>query len=86
MEMANLTRIQYYPDKWDDDSFYYFVGSKNTAKDRVPRACPIRRVTSVVEPFSRKFLFSMLAVDFVRNGQYTVIPFPLKYLREYYAL
>lgn len=86
MEMANLTRIQYYPDKWDDDSFYYFVGSKNTAKDRVARACPIRRVTSVVEPFSRKFLFSMLAVDFVRNGQYTVIPFPLKYLREYYAL
>lgn len=32
MEMANLTRIQYYPDKWDDDSFYYF-------------ACPIKSRT-----------------------------------------
>ena len=25
----------------------------------------------------------MLTVEFVRNGQYTVIPFPMKYLREY---
>jgi hypothetical protein len=28
----------------------------------------------------------MLPVDFVRHGQYTVIPFPVKYLREYYKL
>jgi len=27
--------------------------------------------------------FPLMAVDFVRNGQYTVVPFPFKYLREY---
>lgn len=86
IEMKNLEKIQYYPDKWDDNSFYYFVGSKNGAKESVSRACTIRRVTSAKETLSPDFLFSMLAVDFVRNGQYTVIPFPLKYLREYFAL
>lgn len=86
IEMKNLEKIQYYPDKWDDNSFYYFVGSKNGAKESVSRACTIRRVTSAKETLSPDFLFSMLAVDFVRNGQYTVIPFPLKYLREYYNL
>ena len=86
IEMKNLEKIQYYPDKWDDNSFYYFVGSKNGAKESVSRACTIRRVTSDKETLSPEFLFSMLAVDFVSNGQYTVIPFPLKYLREYYNL
>ena len=70
----------------EHDFFYYFVGSKNGAKESVSRACTIRRVTSAKETLSPDFLFSMLAVDFVRNGQYTVIPFPLKYLREYFAL
>lgn len=85
-EMKNLEKLQYYPDKWDDNSFYYFVGSKNGAKDTVSRACTIRRVTSETTPITPDFLFSMLAVDFVRHGQYTVIPFPVKYLREYYKL
>ena len=85
-EMKNLEKIQYYPDKWDGNSFYYFVGSKNGAKDTVSRACTIRRVTSETKLITPDFLFSMLAVDFVRHGQYTVIPFPVKYLREYYKL
>ena len=85
-EMKNLEKIQYYPDKWDGNSFYYFVGSKNGAKDTVSRACTIRRVTSETKLITPDFLFSILAVDFVRHGQYTVIPFPIKYLREYYKL
>lgn len=85
-EMKNLEKIQYYPDNWDGNSFYYFVGSKNGAKDTVSRACTIRRVTSETKLITPDFLFSMLAVDFVRHGQYTVIPFPIKYLREYYKL
>ena len=85
-EMKNLEKIQYYPDKWDGNSFYYFVGSKNGAKDTVSCACTIRRVTSETKLITPDFLFSMLAVDFVRHGQYTVIPFPIKYLREYYKL
>ena len=85
-EMKNLEKIQYYPDKWDGNSFYYFVGSKNGAKNTVSRACTIRRVTSETKLITPDFLFSMLAVDFVRHGQYTVIPFPIKYLREYYKL
>ena len=28
-------------------------------------------------------LAHMLKVEFVRNGQYTVVPFPIKYLNEH---
>ena len=28
-------------------------------------------------------LLPLMAVDFVRNKQYTVLPFPFKYLREW---
>ena len=77
--------MQYYQSEYGENDWYYYVGSKATAKDKVSRACAIRQVRAENELPSPDLLFSMMAVDFVRNSQYTVIPFPIKYLREYYC-
>lgn len=74
-----------------DGSFKYFVGKKKEAlKTSLNCSCVIRDVI----PWNQdgmnpggKILFDelahMLTVEFVRNGQYTVLPFPVKYLNEY---
>lgn len=84
MELGNLSGIKYYPSGYSENDLYYYVGSKVTAKDKVSRACTIRQVRAEKELPSPDLLFSMMAVDFVHNGQYTVIPFPIKYLREHF--
>ena len=84
MELGNLSGIQYYPSEYNENDLYYYVGPKTTAKDKVSRACTIRQVRAEREFPSPNLLFSMMAVDFVRNGQYTVVPFPIKYLREHF--
>lgn len=74
-----------------DGTFKYFVGKKeNGIKQSVATSCVIRDVipwnhdmpdsngTILFNEFSH-----MLTVEFVRNGQYTVSPFPVKYLKEY---
>ncbi|OQA46518.1 MAG: hypothetical protein BWY47_01707 [Bacteroidetes bacterium ADurb.Bin302] len=48
----------------------------------VHNACIVRKVIADGEIEFEKFL-QLLAVDFVRNNQHTVLPFPFKYLREY---
>jgi hypothetical protein len=74
-----------------EGKFKYFVGvKKKSLKTSLPYSCRIRDVI----PWNKggenprgKILFSelshMLTVEFVRNGQYTVVPFPIKYLNEY---
>lgn len=71
--------------------YEYFVGKKKEAlKYSLPCSCIIRSVTpwtnGELDNSGEVFLDEyahMLTVEFVRNGQYTVIPFPMKYLREY---
>ena len=72
-------------------SYEYFVGKKKEAlKFSLPSSCVIRSVTPWIngelkadgEIFLDEFAH-MLTVEFVRNGQFTVMPFPMKYLREY---
>lgn len=72
-------------------TYEYFVGKKKEAlKFSLPSSCVIRSVSPWINGelnnTGRIFLDEfahMLTVEFVRNGQYTVIPFPMKYLREY---
>lgn len=66
----------------DGEEIYYYAGEKSIRKDKISRACIIRKIKSENE-MEFKDLLPLLSVEFVRNGQYTVIPFPFKYLREY---
>lgn len=77
-----------------DGQFKYFVGKKESALQRnLPTSCVIRDVISWTKnginkngPIFFNEISHMLSVEFVRNGQYTVIPFPMKYLNEYIRL
>lgn len=65
------------------DKLYYFVGTKDKAlQQSINNACILREVISTSEEIFMNDLFQLLAVEFVRNGQYTVVPFPFKYLNE----
>lgn len=80
-------------------TFKYFVGnkiigkSKTTLKQSRACSCVIRDVipwNRADENPSGAILFEqiahMLEVEFVRNGEFTVLPFPVKYLNEYERL
>lgn len=74
-----------------DGTYKYFVGKKKDAlQTSLPCSCVIRDVIpwnqEGVNPGGRILfdeLVHMLTVEFVRNGQFTVLPFPVKYLNEY---
>lgn len=77
-------------DVFDHYSVYYYVGSKYTMQFDLVNANSIRKITflngEVDEERNREMIeviISMMSVDFVRNGEYTVLPFVNKYLKEF---
>lgn len=84
-QIGNLLNIKYeYNDNDYDDghTFVYYVGAKSK-RISYPNACCIRKVVSLGDKLEYEELLPLMAVEFVRNNQYTVLPFPYKYLREY---
>lgn len=84
-QIGNLLNIKYeYNDNDYDDrhTFVYYVGAKSK-KTSYPNACCIRKVVSLGDKLEYEEMLPLMAVEFVRNNQYTVLPFPYKYLREY---
>jgi len=71
--------IKYYS---KDNDVYYFVGVESEKINQSFRnACIIRKVVAdEINEF--KNIANLLAVEFVKNGQYTVVPFPFKYINE----
>lgn len=64
---------------------YYCVGRKDkNPLLSIPRAVNIREIQSYDgAPILFEKLLPLMSVEFVRNGQLTVLPFPFKYLREW---
>lgn len=73
---------------YHDDKLLYFVGKKGTGdlKYSIDKACLVREVCAVNGKIEFEEIMKLMKVDFVRNGQYTVLPFPFKYLKEYERL
>lgn len=69
----------------EKEDLYYFVGTKGEGiQSKIPRASVIRKI----EPYENSKLFfnqllPLMNVDFVKNGDLTVKPFPFKYLEEW---
>lgn len=85
--MGNFCDIRYFYETLDDGSkvLSYYVGTKRgDLKFSVHNACAIRRIYSDDELPDPEKLFPLMTAEFVRNEQYTVLPFPFKYLREYH--
>ena len=84
-QIGNLLNIKYeYNEKdyLDGRTFVYYVGTKSK-RLAYPNACCMRKVISLGEELEYEEALPLMAVEFVRNSQYTVLPFPFKYLREY---
>ena len=84
--LDNLLNIKYYyqVDPDGTPSFYYYVGTKRGSLQRsVHNACVIRKVVSQTGELEFTELLPLMVVEFVRDKQYTVLPFPFKYLREW---
>ena len=69
---------------------YYFVGRNLAIEMKQARAVPLKKIVAVDSNQPIKELIQifqsfkqMMQVDFVKLNQYTVTPFPFKYLREY---
>jgi hypothetical protein len=83
-KIGDLLNIKYeYKEDYDDGyAFVYYVGAKSK-KLKYPNACCMRKVISLGDTIEYENMLPLMAVEFVRNSQYTVLPFPFKYLREY---
>lgn len=87
--LEGMQGIWYYQ---TDGAFYYFVahGRIADAQYAMPRAFRIRKIPDIrgllskdKNAYIRQYL-TLLETAFVRStGEYTVVPFPLKYLNEY---
>ena len=68
----------------DGELIKYFVGSAKALNRSVARSNPIRKI--IGKTLKAEEILPMLTATFVRNEQYTVIPFPYKYIREYFQV
>ena len=86
-QIGNLLNIKYdynENDYLDGRAFVYYVGAKgNNKKTKYPNACCMRKVISLGETLEYEEALPLMTVELVRNSQFTVLPFPFKYLREY---
>ena len=73
-------------DAYNEHVSYYYVGKKDVMKSDLKNSCHIRRVTVLEgekDDWFINYIYDQLCVDFVRNGEYTVLPFINKYINEY---
>lgn len=70
-----------------DDKYYYFVGTADKMLQwSLHNACLLREVINLGDKLDMQEFLKLMAVGFVRNGQYTILPFPFKYLNEIIAV
>ena len=84
--LSSLCNIKYWYEQTVSgaEALVYYVGMKRKELHRsVHNACVIRKVICENTSPAPEKLFPMMTVEFVRNEQFTVRPFPFKYLREY---
>lgn len=70
--------------RFNEEHSLYTVGVSGNVNQNIAKANLIREVRTYKGGSLLKPILGMLDEYFVRNGQFTVLPFPLKYCREYY--
>ncbi len=84
--LENVTDIKYFIDTDTDGegvtSLNYYVGPAKTSLQLSVHNASIVRQVRAEGKVEYQELLPLMAVDFVRIGSYTVLPFPFKYLRE----
>ena len=84
-----LQSIHILQDETNPNTCYYYVGKKDSMKFNLHTSCHLRSIMHLSGEKNEDILnmiFNMLRVDFVRNGEYTVLPFINKYINEFKKL
>lgn len=79
--VANFKGIHYYQNR-EGNTLSYYVGSNQALNQNLAKGIAIREITSLIDEVDSKEILKLTSVEFVRSGQYTVLPFLYKYLRE----
>ena len=67
-----------------DNNNYYSVGcKKNVMYGNIKNATHLYKINTYNSENLIDELVETMSVDFVKYGEYTVLPYPVKYLREY---
>jgi len=62
----------------------YYIGLLENIPESIEKASPIREVHRYKGNNFLDIILPMLNEYFVKNGSFTVLPYPLKYIKEYY--
>ena len=84
--LSDIADIKWFSETDDNGVYFfnYFVGPKRKGMDcSVQNASVIRKIYTSEGDIEFQELLPLMCTEFVRNGMYTVLPFPFKYLREY---
>lgn len=66
----------------DNDTYYYVGVIGDGMQSVIANASHIRKYEQLKGSGSIKEVLQLMNNSFIRNGQYTVLPFPMKYIRE----
>lgn len=79
--VTDFKGIHYYENQ-DNGTITYYVGSNQALNQTIARGVVIREISSLIDIVDCKEILKLTSVEFVRSGQFTVLPFLYKYLRE----
>jgi len=69
-----------------DEYARYIVGSDKNLDKTITKASTIRELHYYRGKILIEDILSMMSEYFVKNGSFTVLPYPLKYIREYFEI
>ncbi|WP_434638151.1 hypothetical protein MLC35_05195 [Sulfurimonas sp. NW7] len=70
--------------RYSEEESKYYVGRLSNIPESIEKASPLREVYAYKGKNLLNTILPMLDEYFVKNGDFTVLPYPLKYVREYY--
>jgi len=70
--------------RYSDMEFKYYVGRLDNISESIEKASLIREVCVYRGKNILNMILPMLNEYFVKNGDFTVLPYPIKYIKEYY--
>ena len=70
--------------RYSDIELKYYVGRLDNISESIEKSSPIREVCVYRGKSILNMILPMLNEYFVKNGDFTVLPYPIKYIKEHY--
>jgi len=84
--ISSLSGIKYNEDNYNYSVYSVGISSIHKTTANMPKAIKIREIHLLRGKLLTKQILEMMSEYFVKNGEFTVLPYPIKYIREYYKI